>query len=288
MKVGMNLLLWTDTPQPGEHGQLLPRIRDWGFDGVEFPVDGLSAADVASFAAQLDELGLGSTAISALDAQVADPASREPRLRNSAVELLKVAIDNTRLLGAEVLCGPLFQGLGRFSGQGPDADEWAYAVETLRKAGEYAQQAGVTLALEPLNRFEMYLVNTLRDGAHFVREVDLPNVGLLADTHHGNIEENDVALAWREAAPYLCHVHISENDRGVPGHGHAVPAEIFGVLQEIGYNKWVTIEAFNQSVPGLIPRLHIWRAYAQHPEDAARLGIEYIRRFVKAGPERRS
>ncbi|MBB6670689.1 sugar phosphate isomerase/epimerase family protein [Cohnella nanjingensis] len=277
MKVGMNLLLWTDRPDPSRHLELLRAIRDWGFDGVELAADNMDPADARAFGLILRELGLGCTTIAALDAAAADPASRDPALRRGALRTLKLAIDNTRALGADLLCGPLFQGLGRFSGQGPQPDEWRYAVETLREAGEYAALRGVRLALEPINRFEMYLVNTLADGARFVREVGLPNVGLLADTHHGNIEESSVPDAWRQAADCLFHVHISENHRGVPGSGHAVPKEVFEVLQEIGYDGWLTIEAFGRQVAGLNARLHLWRDYSAHPDDAAVQGVQYIR-----------
>lgn len=280
MKVGMNLLLWTDKPNPSEHLNLLLSIKDWGFDGVELAVDSMEAADARAFGLLLKELGLGSTAIAALDAAEADPASRDPKRRQSALDILKHAIINTQLIGADVLCGPLFQGLGRFSGLGPQPDEWRYAVETLRAAGEFAAKLGIKLALEPINRFEMYLVNTLADGVRFVKEVGLPNVGLLADTHHGNIEELSVPDAWRQAAEHIFHVHISENNRGVPGSGHAVPKEVFEVLKEIGYDSWLAIEAFGQQVPGLISRLHLWRDYAEHPDDAARLGVQYIRRHL--------
>ncbi|GGG60644.1 sugar phosphate isomerase/epimerase family protein [Paenibacillus radicis (ex Gao et al. 2016)] len=280
MKVGMNLLLWTDKPNPSEHLKLLQSIKEWGFDGVELAADSMDAGDAKAFGLILKELGLGCTAIAALDASVADPASRDSRLRDNALATLKQAISNTHLMGAEVLCGPLFQGLGRFTGQGPQTDEWNYAVETLREAGRFAAELGVRLALEPINRFEMYLVNTLEEGVRFVKQVGLPNVGLLADTHHGNIEELNVPDAWRQAAAHIIHVHISENNRGVPGSGHAVTEEIFDVLKEIGYDGWLTIEAFGQQVPGLISRLHLWRDYSEHPDDAARLGVQHIRKHL--------
>lgn len=285
MKIGMNLLLWTDRPNPSEHRGLLHSIAQWGFDGAEFPVDGMTLAEAQVFSLALADAGLSGTAIAALDAAVCDPASREPQRRAAALDALKSAIDNTAALGAHVLCGPLFQGLGRFSGAAPLPDERQYAAETLRAAGEYALERGVTLALEPINRFEMYIANTLADGARIVEAIGLPNVGLLADTHHGNIEERDVPAAWRQAAPLIKHVHISENDRGVPGSGHAVPPQLFRVLADIGYDGWLTIEAFGTQVPGLISRLHLWRDYSEHPDDAARLGVQYIKRQLAAGKE---
>jgi len=288
MRIGMNLLLWTDQAKPDVHAPLLRQIKDWGFDGVELAADAMNREEAAGFRALLDEYGLGRTTIAALDAKTADPASRDTALRMKAVDILKSALDHTHILGAELLCGPLFQGLGRFSGQAPQADEWRYAVETIREVGEYAGSLGIRIALEPLNRFEMYMVNTMEAGLQFVKEVGLPNVGLLADTHHSNIEEGNVIEAWRQAAPHIFHVHISENHRGVPGTGHAVSSEIFDLLVEIGYDGWVTIEAFSQAVPGLISRLHLWRSYAPHTDAAAAEGIVYIREQLAKAKERRA
>jgi len=281
MKIGMNLLLWTDSPHADEHRAIFEKIKGWGYDGVEIPIDSVDGTNVRAISKQLDALHLQRTTISALDAAVADPSSRDPSLRRAAVSAMKNYVEKTRDIGADLLSGPLFQGLGKFTGQAPQLDEWKYAVETIREVGEFAQTLNVKIALEVLNRFEMYIVNTVADGARFVRDVGLSHVGLLADTHHGNIEESNTARAWESVAEHIFHVHISENHRGVPGSGHAIPKEIFEVLKAISYNGWVTIEAFGQTVPGLMSRLHLWRTFAEHNDDAARLGIEFVRNSLR-------
>lgn len=279
MKIGMNLLLWTDNFNPQKHKELLVSIREWGFDGVEIPA-ALDPGVSTLLAEQLDFLSLERTTIHAMDAATADPSSMDVELRERAVASMKDAIRNTYQIGASLLCGPLFQGLGRFTGRSPEAEEWSHAVECIREAGLFAQQFGVRIALEPLNRFEMYLVNTVDDGVRFVKDVGLDNVGLLVDTHHGNIEEEDVAKAWRRAGEYIFHVHISENHRGVPGSGHAIPLSIFQTLKDIGYKDWLTIEAFSHHVPSLAQRLHLWRKFSVRTDDAARMGIKYIRQSL--------
>lgn len=276
MKIGINLLLWTDCPTAEKHSVLLEKIKTWGFDGVEFMVAGMQPDDIRGFSKLADDLELGRTVIAVLDASKADPASADPILRQAAIEEIKRNVDLTRAIGATVLAGPLFQGLNRFSGAGPTDDEWRWSVDTIRQAGEYAANTGVQLALEPLNRFEMYMVNTVADGARFVRDVGLSNVGLLVDTHHANIEETNTAEAWAKVADHIIHVHISENHRGIPGSGHAIPPEIFTTLHKAGYDGWLTIEAFGLGVPGIIPMLHLWRPYAESEEEIARLGLHYI------------
>jgi D-psicose/D-tagatose/L-ribulose 3-epimerase len=277
MKLGINMLLWTDQPNAQEHQALFTKIKDWGFDGVEIPIDPLNQSEAKAIGRVLNELGLQRTAISALDAAIADPSSLDARLRKAAVDALKRNVEHASEAGIELICGPLFQGLGKFTGAAPSADEWKYAVETIREAAEFAQAYQVKFALEAINRFEMYMVNTVADAAKFVKEVGLPNVGLLVDTHHSNIEENHTAAAWESVAEHIIHVHISENHRGVPGTGHAITQDIFDLLKRMPYEGWLTIEAFGQTVPGLISRLHLWRSYSQHNDDAARLGIEFIR-----------
>lgn len=280
MKVGMNLLLWTDHITAKEHKPLISKIKEWGFDGVEFEIAPMSKEDIKELANHCDNVGLERTSILALDASFADPASPDKTLRDSAVNAIKSAVVKSRELGSNIVVGPLFQGLGRFSGQAPTVDEWKWSVETIRTAAEFAQKEGVRLALEPINRFEMYMVNTVAEGARFVEMVDMPNVGLLVDTHHGNIEEENTAQAWIDHAKHIFHVHISENNRGIPGKGQAIPGSIFTALKDSGYDGWLTIEAFNGSVPGLIPRLHLWRKFADKDEDIAIQGNAFIRKHI--------
>lgn len=279
MKVGMNLLLWTDCPTV-EHKGLISQIKEWGFDGVEFNIAPMSDHDIRELAHLCDDLELGRTAIFAMDASTGDPSSPDPKLRQGAIEQLKRVADQTKQIGSDIIVGPLFQGLGRFSGQGPTEDDKNRAAETLRAAAEYADSLGIRIALEPLNRFEMFMANTMSAGSEIVRRIGMNNVGLLADTHHGNIEEENTAQAWRAQADLIYHVHISENHRGTPGKGQAIPPEIFQTLRDIEYDGWVTIEAFNQSVPGLIPRLHLWRSYAPTDEEIAREGCKFIRQHL--------
>lgn len=277
MQVGMNLLLWTAHPSPEEHGPLLQQIRDWGFDGVEFPIGATTENEARGLARLCDELGLGRTAIGSISGPDADPVSADPKLRRAATDRFKRFVDISQTLGSEIFTGPIFQTLGNFSGQPPTRDEWNRSVDVIREVAEYAATMHLKLALEHLNRFESYLVNTIKDGARFCEQVGLPNVGLLADTHHANIEEERPAEAWRKHASWIEHVHISENHRGVPGRGHACGPEIFRSLRESGYDGWLTIEAFGLKVAPLIPRLHLWRPFFEREEDVAVEGLKHIR-----------
>jgi len=163
------------------------------------------------------------------------------------------------MIGATALVGPYHSALGLFSGQGPTDDEWQWGVESMRQVAEHAGQAEVTLAVECLNRFETYLLNTHADSARFVREVDHPNCRMMYDTFHANIEEKSIPDALRGCADVLCHVHISENDRSTPGQGNVRWAENFDTLKEIGYDGWMVVEAFGLALPELAAATKIWR-----------------------------
>jgi D-psicose/D-tagatose/L-ribulose 3-epimerase len=149
-----------------------------------------------------------------------------------------------------------------------------------------AQQNGVTLAMEPLNRFETYFLNTVEDAAKLCDEVGHPNVGLLVDTFHANIEEKNIADAYRKAKRHLKHVHTCENDRGAPGSGHVEWNDVFAALREIGYDGWLTIESFGFALGGISAAASIWRDLAPTPDAIAFEGVKFLKQNTRAAAAR--
>ncbi|MCL1854355.1 MAG: sugar phosphate isomerase/epimerase [Clostridia bacterium] len=276
MKIGMNLLLWTDEPSFDKHRRLVDNIKAIGFDGVELHVGLISIDECKRFGDYASSIGLETTALSVLSTE-GNPVSPEKRMRDKSIDEFKACVDKTAALGATMLCGPFFQPLAYFSGARPTEDEWKWSIETARAFCAYAGSAGVEVAFEPLNRFELYLCNTLEKGVQYVKELGCENAGLLADTMHANIEELDVVKSVENALQYITHIHISENDRGIPGTGHAAPPELFTALKRGGYNRWLTIEAFNLGTPSLAGPLHLWRTFAPSDDELAKKGYEYIK-----------
>lgn len=276
MKFGMNLLLWTDTPCEEKWLPLCLRLKEMGFDGVELPIFSGDPDSYATLGRRLADLGLESTAITVRNAED-NPISPDGSVRRAAVEATKHAIDCAQAAGGKLLGGPLYAALGHFSGAPPTQDEWGYALEYMREVATHAAAAECSLAVEHLNRFEIYLLNCAADGARFVRDVDRPNVGLHYDTFHANIEEKDVGAAIRGAAREIRHVHVSENDRGTPGHGQVRWAETFDALAAIHYDGWLTIEAFGQALPALAAATRIWRPLFEDEEQLARDGLRFMR-----------
>lgn len=275
MKIGMCMFLWTTRVGP-EHEALLADIRATGFDGVEIPVFEGTPDDYARLGKALDGLGLSRTAVSAMGDPGMDLISPDATVRRAGVDRMRWVLDCSAALGADRVSGPLHSVLGQFSGQGPTTDELARAAESQREVGAHAATVGVTVGLEALNRFECYLLNTMADLAAFIRRVDHPNIRAMYDTFHANIEEADPIGALTRNRNEVVHIHLSENDRGVPGRGNIPWDETFAAIRDIGYDDWLTIESFGRGLPDLAAATKVWRDFAESPEAVYRDGFAHI------------
>ena len=213
MKAGFNMLLWTPFVTD-EHFYLFEKLKAAGYDGVELEVFEGDPAHYRRVAQALKDNGLQSTAVTIIPDEEHSPISPVAAHRQGAADHLAWAIECSAALGAELLCGPFYQPLGVFSGQGPTEGEVARAAEVHRAAADIAQGAGISLAIEPLNRFEAFFLNTIEDAADYVSRVGHPNLGVMYDTFHANIEERDPVACIRAHMDVIRHVHISDRDPG--------------------------------------------------------------------------
>lgn len=241
------------------HEALLEHARDCGFDGVEIPVLSGEPEHYAALGRRLDALGLRRT-LTAIgppeaDSLVADDAAARRRGRRH----LEWVLDCADALGAETIGGPFHAPLGHFTGRGATEEELERAAEAHRAMAERAEREGRILALEPLNRFETYFLNTMEQARAYAERVDRPAFRIMYDTFHAHIEERDPLAALRHVAPRLGVVHLSENDRGIPGTGQVDFAAVFDVLDEIGHEGWIVVEAFGDAVPELAAATRVWR-----------------------------
>lgn len=278
MRYGINLMLWDDDLHDG----LLPvleSVRSMGYDGVEVPMFDLDTAKWARWGQRLDEMGLERTANHVVAPEY-NPVSPDPLVRQRAYGHMTKVVDCCQAAGVTILAGPHQIALGVFSGHAPTLQEWDWSVAHVRRVAEYAAPAGVTLTEEVINRFELYLLNTLAQGARFVDEVGLPNCRIHVDTFHSNIEEKLPGEAIKEAGSRIGYVHISENDRGIPGTGHVAWDATFDALHAIGYDGWLTIESFSDVLPNLVAATKIWRPLFESEELVASEGLAFMKRKV--------
>jgi D-psicose/D-tagatose/L-ribulose 3-epimerase len=275
----MNLLLWTAKVGP-EHAPLLGDLKRCGYDGVEIPVFEGSAEHYQSLGCTLRDLGLGATAVTVMSPD-ASPISADSKVRQAAVDRLKWVLDRCADMKAEVLCGPLHSPLGVFSGTAPTKEERQRGAETMRQVAEHAKALGVTLAIEYLNRFENYFLTTAADTLAWVDAIDHPACGLMWDTFHAHIEEKAVKAPLASLQRRLVHVHLSENDRGIPGTGQVNWTDTFETLRRMKYDRWLVIEAFGRALPDLAAATRVWRDLCSSPADLYRQGLDFIRAQTK-------
>ena len=280
MKIGFNLLLWTGHVTE-ENFPVIEKLKAAGYDGVEIPIFDVSdPGHFKKIGQVLRDNGLECTAVTVLPDETHNAISAEAANRQGAIDHLKRVLACAEAAGVRTLCGPYYQVLGQFTGKYPSEEELDHAAEVHRAIAPVAEAAGVKCAIEALNRFESHLLNTMEQAASYVRRVDHPNFGTMYDTFHANIEEKDPlgAIETVFATGKLNHVHISENDRGTPGRGHIdIPAAI-GKLKALGYDGWMTIEAFGGALPDLAAATRVWRDFFPSPDQVYQEGIELIRK----------
>lgn len=274
MRLGFCMLLWA-THVTDEHWPIIEDLKSAGYDGVEVPMFEGPVSHYKQLGRRFKDSGLATTGVGVMAGGSA--ISPDKAQRERALDHLKWLIDCTAAINGNVLSGPFHQPLGEFSGKGPTADEITWCAEVHKAAARYAAGAGITLAVEPLNRFECYFLNTAGQAVALAKAVDEPNYGYLFDTFHTNIEENSVVDVVTSTIKHITHVHITENNRGTPGAGHIPFQPIFDALRRSGYDGWMTVEAFGSALPDLAAATKIWRPLFDKPEDVYRGAIKLMR-----------
>ena len=275
MKFGVNTFLWTGNFGP-EHFDLLPKIKANGFDGIEValirPAD-FKATEIRKAA---EKNGLECTVCSVLPGELS-LISPDAQVRSKTIAHMSECFEACAEAGAKLIAGPLYSPVGYLPGRRRTADEWKNAVDGYQQLGPVLAANGVTACIEPLNRFETYFLNTTEDAVKLCAEIDHPNVGILWDTFHANIEEKDPAKALGTTGRFLKHVHTCENDRGTPGSGHVDWKGVFATLRDMKYDGWLTIESFGFAIGELSAAASIWRDIERTPEDIAFEGIKFLK-----------
>lgn len=283
IQFGVNTWTWVSPFRTEDARGLFPKVARMGFDLVEIALEDSSLVDAGEIRRLLEESWLGVTVCGAFGPS-RDLASEDSAVVREALEYIRKALELSQQVGAKILCGPMYSAVGkaRHIPAEERRREFDRAAEGLRQAAVMARERGVTLGVEPLNRFETDMINTAEQARRMVEAVNHPSLRIHLDTFHMNIEESSVYEAVKTAGEYLCHVHASESHRGVPGAGLAAWEQLRKGLADIHYDGAVVIETFTPEVKEIARAAAIWRPLAPSQDHLAQEGLNYLRRLFAA------
>ena len=275
-EIGVNTWVWTSPLTDADVADLLRRIADMGFDAVELPLENPGDLTVAVVRDALADTGLTPYVVGAMapGRDLVDPVHV-----TATQDYLRACIDFAAGVGATSVCGPFYASTGRVWRMDDDQRAAAYAdVRThLAPVVDHALGRGVRLGIEPLNRYETSLVNTVDQALTAFEPLLGDGLGLALDTYHLNIEERSSADAIRAAGPHLAHVQVCGNDRGAPGGDQTDWPALVAALDEVGYAGPLNIESFTADNASIATAASIWRPLAPTQDDLARDGLAFLR-----------
>jgi sugar phosphate isomerase/epimerase len=224
---------------------------DWahglGFDGVELIINDPLKVNARELSEKIEFRGLSAATI-ATGQMIGDGLTfcdESQSVRERSVERIFQHIE----LSAALIGRPnVTIGLARGKGSEKPEErigqlEWITGC--IKKCAAYATKKNVVINLEPINRYETFFLNSCEQTAQKIKEIGMPNIGLLYDTFHSNIEDGDMLLTINHYGKLIAHVHFADSNRHVPGEGHIPFARIVKKLTEKSYDGYVSLEVLN-------------------------------------------
>ena len=276
--VGASTWIWTSPLRDDVLAGLAPRLAGWGFDVVELPVEAVGDWDPARAAEVLAATGLGAT-VCAVMGPGRELVAADAATVAATQEYLRTCVDHAVAVGATVVAGPLYASVGRCWRM--DGAERAAVLRELVAAldplGADAGERGVRLAVEPLNRYETSVLNTVAQTLEAIDPLPAAACGVLCDVYHLNIEERDPAAAIRACGERLAHVHVCANDRGAPGADHLDWPALIGAVRATGHDGPLVIESFTAAQETIATAASVWRPFAETQDALAVDGLAFLR-----------
>ena len=270
-KFGIFMNFW-EKNWDADHAKYIRKAADIGFDILEFqaqPLLEMSDDKIRSLKALADEVGIELTYSLGLD-RAYDVSSLDETVRKGGVEYLQNIVRKINVGGGTLLSGVSYAGWGTPDNfKGDKRPYWEQSVKSMKEIIKVAEQCGVTYCVEAVNRFETCLINTAAEALDYVAEIDSPNIGVLLDTYHMNIEENNIGDAIRLVGDKLTSFHTGENNRTAPGRGHLDWDEIFKALADIDYKGRIVSEPFVMQGGEVGRDIHVYRDLIDSPSEAA-------------------
>jgi len=279
---GVSTWLWT-SPFNRETIALFPKIKSYGYDAVEIPVEDPSLIDLDLVKKALAEHELKAIICGAFGPS-RDLTHDDPAFHQTCFTYLDSCLEIASELGAGFVAGPMYSAVGKARLVAPEQRkvEWDLAVSNLRKVCRRAGEFGLDLAIETLNRFETDLINTSEDLMCLIGDINEPQAKAVLDGFHLNIEEPDLESAIRRVGDKLIHVQVSENYRGTPGTGQTNWAAWKRGLEAINYRGTISIESFTPQVKELAGAVCIWKPLVPSQDGFAKDGLEFLKKWASA------
>lgn len=276
--VAVNTWVWTSPLTDGVAPQLLRHVAELGFDAVELPLEQVGDLTPDVISPLLEETELAPLVVGAM-APGRDLVAADESAVAATQGYLRGCIDLAAALGAPAVCGPFYAATGLVWRM--DDGERRLAYEQLRASlapvASYAVEHGVMIGIEPLNRYETSLINTVAQARDALGELLGAGVGLALDSYHLGIEERSIPDAIRAAGPDLVHVQVCGNDRGAPGGDQTDWPGLLAALDDVGYTGPLAIESFTGENASIAVAASIWRPLAPTQDDLARDGLAFLR-----------
>ncbi len=279
LKYAVHAYAWTSSWSNKTLG-LIDHAKSLGFDLIEIPLMEIRKADPKAIHARLEKVGLGvctSTACS----EKTDITGETAAVRQKGVKYLTECVKKTAAMGGTTFSGVIYSAIGRKIDRIPGERYWDRAAKGLKQVARVAADLGVTIGIEPINRYETFLINTCEQAMRLRKMIDEPNVAIHPDAYHMNIEENDFYAPLKKVAPHICHFHMSESHRGIPGTGTVDWKNIFRALKEGGYNGVVGMEAFMATSKAMVAATCVWREMAPSSDALLKKGLKYLKSLEK-------
>ena len=280
--LGVHALVWVGGWSKDQCREAIKNSAEAGYGLIEIPALDPKSIDVEHTKATLKEIGLKGACSLGLSFD-ADINNDDSEIAKRGEARLMDALNVVEQLGGDYLGGVIFSALGKYKFP-PTKKARDNAVAALKRLAIAAQAKGITLGLEPVNRYESNLLNTGSQALEMIKDIGEPNVVVHLDIYHMNIEEQDLVSPVLEAGNKLGYVHIGASHRGPLGTGNIDFDSFFGALAKIGYKGTITFESFSSTVvaPDLSSTLGIWRNLWTDNKSMAKSAREYIENKIVA------
>ncbi|HJS01307.1 MAG TPA: sugar phosphate isomerase/epimerase family protein [Flavobacterium sp.] len=254
----------------------IKKTAEYGFDMLEIILPASLDFDAKLTKKQLDQQGISARCTLNLPADCHIPFYPE-----KATTIIKNAVDKVAEMDGNFLGGVLHSAIGSFTGNPCTMDEKLIIEQVFSEVANYASKQNISIAIEPINRYESYVLTNTADVLNLIERVNSDNLGVHLDTFHMNIEENNFYDPIIQAGEKLKHLHITESDRGMTGEGNVHWDDFFRALSQINYQGPLVLENFSSQIKELVGPTSLWRPSKYNSEELAKGSLTFMKEMVQ-------